>query len=274
MPAEPSRVRRQLGFELKRARNAAGVPLRAFDTDAERAGHAAIRHPRLQRAERGDALLTDEQLATFLALVAPGDEVRERLEVLHAQSLTETTRWSLAMENGGHLQQVAADLERDSALLCVVEVAWLPGLLQTDAYARGLFSHLREVLGPGHDDTAAAAARMRRQDVLHEPGHAFRFLLHERLLVWSPGPEVSMDAQRDRIDRIADLASVEVRLLAATDRLPMSGFTLHEQMADGTAVVALELEHGSLPLHDPADVDRYRTVFARLWAGSRELRTP
>lgn len=265
MPAEPSRVRRQLGFELKRARNVAGLALRAFTDDnptVRRHDLTPIQHPRLQRAEKGEALLSDSQLVTFLTFVEADDELRNRLEVLHAHAHSEQTRWSLALEGREHLQAVAADRERDTGLLRTVETTYLPGLLQTQAYARALLEQFGA--DAGRDLAAAAAARMRRQDVLYEPDRQFRFLLTERALTWPPG-DVSMDAQRDRVGQLAELDAVEVRVIAPTARLPLSSFVLHEQMTDGATMVVIELEHGELVLADPADVTRYRELFGRLW---------
>lgn len=259
MPADPSRVRRQLGAEIHRLRLAAGLPIRGFERPAP-ANLVPVPNARVQRAEKGTALLSEPQLLTILEMTGASDDVRDRLTVMLNHALSEHVRWETALEGADHLQGVAEERDRAATTISVFEYAFLPGLLQTQAYAAALMP----LFGLPQDDAAAAAARMRRQEVLHEPGRTFRFVCSSHALRWAPGPDVSMDAQRDRLAQLAELDAVYVRVLPDTVRQPMSGFTLYEGMTDGTSMVAIELEHGEQPLADLREVETYRRLFATL----------
>lgn len=263
MSTEPSRVRRQLGAEIKRLRMTAGLPLRGFETPA--GGLVGVANARVQRVERGDAFLTDAQLHTILELTRADADTRDRLSVLLTHALSEHIRWETALDGLDHLQGVAGGRERAATTVSVFEHAFLPGLLQTAAYAAALFP----LFGLPQADDAATAARIARQDILYERGREFRFVFSERALTWAPSPEVSMDAQRERIAAVAALEPVTVRVLPAAARQPMNAFSLYEGMTDGTTMTTLELEHGELPLADPREVERYQRLFATLLEQAR-----
>ncbi len=79
----------------------------------------------------------------------------------------------------------------------------IPGLLQTAEYTRSVLA-----LGKTTDRAAALAARLERQQVLHEPGRRFEFVISEQVLRWAPGPL----AQAGQIDRLLSLMTLESRL--------------------------------------------------------------
>lgn len=106
-----------------------------------------------------------------------------------------------------------ARLEAEALSLYTYECRLIPGLLQTEAYARTLFVNQ---LPPLDDEQIVAqmAARTQRQRLLHErPNTAYSFIVEEHLFLrQSGGPEIT----RELIDHVIDLAelrNVEIQLM-------------------------------------------------------------
>ncbi|MDX2540492.1 helix-turn-helix domain-containing protein [Streptomyces sp. WI04-05B] len=104
-------------------------------------------------------------------------------------------------------------LEAKAISLYSYECRMLPGLLQTEAYARQLFV---DELPPLTDEEIEAnwIARAKRQKLLHErPNTAFGFLLEEHLFRRCTG---GVDVTRELIDhvlQIARLRNVEIQVM-------------------------------------------------------------
>ncbi|WP_371659708.1 Scr1 family TA system antitoxin-like transcriptional regulator [Streptomyces sp. NBC_00280] len=106
-----------------------------------------------------------------------------------------------------------AHLEAKAISLYTYECRMLPGLLQTEAYARQLFV---DELPPLTDEQIEAnwIARAKRQELLRErPNTAFGFILEEHLFRRCTG---GIDITRDLIDhvlRIAQWRNVEIQVM-------------------------------------------------------------
>ncbi|MFF7444637.1 MULTISPECIES: Scr1 family TA system antitoxin-like transcriptional regulator [unclassified Streptomyces] len=106
-----------------------------------------------------------------------------------------------------------ARLEATAITLYTYECRLIPGLLQTEAYARTLFTNQ---LPPLDDEQIEAqwAARSARQRLLRErPNTAFSFLLEEHLFRRRTG---GVEVTRDLIDHvleISELRNVEIQIM-------------------------------------------------------------
>lgn len=106
-----------------------------------------------------------------------------------------------------------ARLEAEAVSLYTYECRLVPGLLQTEAYARTLFVNQ---LPPLCDDKIEAqwAARAERQRLLRErPNTAYSFILEEHLFLRRTG---GVDVTRELVDHVlevAELRNVEVQVM-------------------------------------------------------------
>ena len=268
MSPEPTRVNRQLAAELARLRSLSGLSMRDL---GEQAG--GIAHARVQRIERAVAIPSIKQVRGWLTATAADEPTAERVLSLAEAVHLQTTPWAAMLDAtpGRHLQAIAAGREEAATTVCAYTQHLLPGLLQTSTYARTLMLRL----GLGQDVEAALAARMRRQELLHQAGREFRFVLTHRALNWSPAPEPTTDhdAQVDRLIELDRLPNVSVRVLDDT-AAPLGGwssFTLYDGQVDDDPLVSIELEHRPLQVTDPADVAVYRQRFAELDAAAHPV---
>ena len=161
-------------------------------------------------------------------------------------------------------------LESEAAALRDFQCMVVPGLLQTEEYARAVLG-TAPAAGPAEDIDRQVALRMDRQATLdqQDPPDLWVVLSENVLRAQVGGPDV-MRAQLGRLIDVAAQSTVTLQVLpfgAAAQVQPISPFTILEfpQAAD-PAVVYLEHLTGSLFLENEIEVRRYTVVFDHLRA--------
>lgn len=251
-----SRIRLQMGAEMRRLRTLAGMTQRQVH-DLTGIGQVAA-----SRIERGEQLPSLPQTEAWLNAVTASTDDRDRVLALVDAAHGETVPWS-ELSDSSHLQGIAQDREDTAVLIRDCALTWIPGLCQTAEYARLL---MPQVDPEGSIDHAASvAARIERQQILYRTGRRFEFLVAEQALLWAPGPGV-MAGQRDKLATIATLSDAEVRVLPARRvRDPLwHNFTLYTS-AEGDTCAATEFIHGGGFVQEPKTAQLYETVWGRLW---------
>ncbi|QIP84012.1 helix-turn-helix domain-containing protein [Streptomyces sp. Tu 2975] len=106
-----------------------------------------------------------------------------------------------------------AGLEAEAVSLYTYECRLVPGLLQTEAYARTLFTNQLPPLGDAQIE-AQLAARLDRQRLLRErPNTAYSFILEEHLFLRrTGGPQVTLELI-DHVLELAGLRNIEVQIM-------------------------------------------------------------
>ncbi|MBL7493834.1 helix-turn-helix domain-containing protein [Frankia sp. AgB1.9] len=133
-------------------------------------------------------------------------------------------------------QQDYADLESRATLVRDFEPITVPGLMQISEYTRRVINAFHAVDIGDHEskwaETAAKVTqRLQRQERLYDTNKTFEFILLENLLnnmYVTPG---YMLAQVDRIEQIAKLPNVTVRVVPMTAQLglpPSHGFMIFD----------------------------------------------
>ncbi|MBM9618792.1 helix-turn-helix domain-containing protein [Streptomyces zhihengii] len=106
-----------------------------------------------------------------------------------------------------------ARLEAEAVSLDTYECRLIPGLLQTEGYARTLFVNQLPPLGDDQIE-AQMAARLERQRLLTErPNTAYSFILEEHLFLRRTGGARVTAELIDHVLRIADLRNVEIQIM-------------------------------------------------------------
>ncbi len=149
----------------------------------------------------------------------------------------------------GAVEEVSREIRNWQPLL-------IPGLLQTDAYARAVFSD--RLRGKAVD--RAVAARLARAHIL-DSDRQFTFVVSEGALRWSIGAA----AMREQLAKLADAATRYrfgvVPQASVADTIPQHGFGLFDDR-----LVVLGLRHGAELLGDSERVAEYVVWFAKLEA--------
>ncbi|WP_079127269.1 helix-turn-helix domain-containing protein [Streptomyces sp. TP-A0874] len=106
-----------------------------------------------------------------------------------------------------------AKLEAEAVALHTYECRLIPGLLQTEAYARTLFVNQLPPLGD-EQISAQLTARLERQRLLRErPNTAYSFILEEHLFLRRTGGMAVTRELVDHVLRIAELRNVEIQIM-------------------------------------------------------------
>lgn len=167
---------------------------------------------------------TISRLETAQATVRRGD-VRELLDIYDVTGIQREELLRLAEQSRKQPwwqeyrdlpQAAAADLEAQAAVIRQYSALLVPGLLQTEAYAREV---LRAVLGDdGTEDLERhLTLRMKRQTVLTEQkSPQYVVVLDEAVLQRIVGDRQVMHAQLERLIEASTLPNVTLRLLPLT----------------------------------------------------------
>lgn len=255
-----SRIRAQLGKDLRAARTLAGLSQRALH---DRLGETPSQVT-LSRMENGTAVPDRDLVTRWLTACAATEELRERVAAQLDAAHNETRAWADMLGDDTHLQGVARIRDEDARLVRNCQMAWIPGLLQTAEYARvlaPLVDPLRRF-----DHASMVADRMKRQQILYGKGRAFEFLIAEAALLWAPGEDV-MPAQLDRLASVATLSTVRLGILPArrVGSVSWHSFIYREAMEEHRTSVTTELVHGGGSVTEPDLVALYDGFWRGMW---------
>lgn len=106
-----------------------------------------------------------------------------------------------------------AQLEREAVALHTYECRLIPGLLQTEAYARTLFAEQLPPLGDEQIE-AQLMARLERQELLRRrPNTAYSFILEEHLLLRGTGGRAVTAGLIEHLLDLASLRNIELQIM-------------------------------------------------------------
>ncbi|MGQ0715834.1 MAG: helix-turn-helix domain-containing protein [Pseudonocardiales bacterium] len=206
---DPAVQRRRLRFELRRARDAAGLK------QAEVARAMDWSPSKLIRIERGDVSVSTNDLKVLLSHYG----VKDHVKVNRLLDLARSAR-------GASFYDQYADLlkpgfkeylayEASASVLRQYDPVYVPGVLQTEEYARGMFE------GMSRADQVTAdrgwAIRQHRQEV-HERESPMEmlFVLDEAALRRQVGRGQSMRYQLERIKEYATKPNISIQIMPFT----------------------------------------------------------
>jgi transcriptional regulator with XRE-family HTH domain len=255
--AGPTVQRLVLGGHLRRLREQAGMTTEG--------AAASIRgsHSKISRMEHGRVGFKERDIADLLTLygVVEGPE-REALLKLASESNTPGW-WQAYTDILPHWVEPYFGLEAAASLIREFELQFVPGILQTEEYARAVIR-----LGnlPSEEEVIRrASARISRQEILHreDPPKVWAVMDEGALLRHIGGPEV-MKAQLRHLIDMCDHPNVTLQILpfSAGPHRAMGGpFTiLRYDEPDLRDIVYIETLTTALYLDKPTEVDAYLVV--------------
>ncbi len=259
----PTVRRKRLTTELRRLREQAGLTCEDVGQRLECSG------TRISRMETGRIS------------ARPGD-VRELLEIYgvtgaEADSLVQLARdarrkgwWHGYGRVLPPWFEAYIGLESDAARLRDFQPLVVPGLLQTEGYARAVLRAAPHA-GRGEDIDRQVALRMQRQAILDQASPPEVWLvISESVLRMRVGGLAVMRAQLRRLADLAAQPSLTIQVLpfgTAAQVQAISPFTMLE-FADAADPAVVYLEHltGGVFVENEDEVRRYRVVFDHLRA--------
>ncbi|MDQ0940023.1 helix-turn-helix transcriptional regulator [Streptomyces sp. V1I1] len=106
-----------------------------------------------------------------------------------------------------------ASLEAEAVSLYTYECRLIPGLLQTEAYARTLFADRLPPLGDEQIDTRLSARADRQRLLRERPNTAYSFIFEEHLLLRRLGGAQVTRELIDHILGLAELRNIELQIM-------------------------------------------------------------
>jgi transcriptional regulator with XRE-family HTH domain len=159
-----------------------------------------------------------------------------------------------------------ARLEAESVNLSTYECRLIPGLLQTEAYARRLFVNQLPPLGDGQIE-AQLVARMERQRLLRErPNTAYSFILEEHLFLRRTGGLAVTMELIDHILDLAELRNIEIQIMPQVreDHAGLHGPMQLSETPDNRWLGYCEGQESGQFISDPKVVSALQMRYARM----------
>lgn len=264
MRNEPTARQVRLGTELRRLREAAGMSAK------EVAGLLGSSSAHMSQIEAGSSGISEDRLRRLAAHCACEDE--DLVNALVAMATKRTRGWW--EEYRDVLPSPFLDLselDHHATFRRDVAVIHIPGLLQTEPYARELFSYMAPEL-PEAELQPMVSHRMRRRVVIEGPNPlAYEAVIHEAALRIKVGSRTASVKQLTRVLELSETEHVTVRVIPfSLDGFAGAGSTM---VYVGGPVprldtVVRDAPHGTAFIDSPAQLDHFRTLFRRVEAVS------
>ena len=206
-PASPTVRRRRLAAELRGIRESKG---KSGDAVAAALKWSPSKISRYERARTGLRPRDVERLLDYYQITGP----RRTLLLTLAEDAAQKGWWEEYGDSLSEDYQQFIGLEHEATSIAIWHVDVVPGLLQTEAYARHIISSYGRVepVTPGMIGRMIKV-RMQRQQVLDRDGLALTVVLDESVLRRRIGSEAVMREQLDRLVREGDRPNMAVRIL-------------------------------------------------------------
>jgi transcriptional regulator with XRE-family HTH domain len=269
-----STVRRmQLGARLRALRQAKGLT-------REQAGHPIrASESKISRMELGRVGFKERDITDLLFLYGVVDPAEHEQLLALTREANSPSWWHSYGDVLDAWFQNYLDLEQAAELIRTYEVQFVPGLLQTEAYARA-------VISLGHDNAGReeidrrAMLRMRRKELLQRPdGPRLWAVLDEAVLRRPIGGRQVLREQVSALLESCRLPSVRLQVMpferGGHSALGGAFSILRFPYSELSDVVYVEHLTSGFYIDKEEDVDRYTAAIGRLFIDAEPLsRTP
>ncbi|MET9032743.1 helix-turn-helix domain-containing protein [Streptomyces mirabilis] len=261
MPISPSssaqEARKHVASRLRELRKEAGL------TVVELADRCGWHHAKTSRIENAKTPPSPTDIRRWCGAC----QVENRADDLIAASRDAESmymEWQRQVRQGlRQLQDSYVKLYRSTCLFRVYSPTLVPGLLQTEGYAQAVLSTNAQLLDVPNDSEQAAAARLERSQIIHEPGRRFVMLIEEGVLYYQLGNEDAMAAQLGYLLTAGALPAVSLGIIprATPDRAlwPQELFHVYDD-----TLVSVELLSAQVNITQPSEIGLYLKAFERL----------
>ncbi|ACU34533.1 helix-turn-helix domain-containing protein [Actinosynnema pretiosum subsp. pretiosum] len=257
----PTALRIVLGAQLRRLREAAEI------TRAQAGYQIRGSDSKISRLELGRVGLKERDVSDLLTMYGMVDEDARQKFLAMVRRSNEPGWWHRYTDLMPDWFQDYVGLEEAATRILSYETHFVPGLLQTEDYARAIASHGRpELAGP--EVQRRVTLRMSRQKVLARPGAPRLWVVIDESVLHRPigGRQVLLD-QLDHLLEVTKQPLVTLQVVP----FPLSGYAAEGPFTmlrfgepDLPDIVYVEHLAGALYLDKPEELEIYGRVFDRL----------
>ncbi|WP_369035434.1 MULTISPECIES: DUF5753 domain-containing protein [Streptomyces] len=263
---EPTARQMRLAVELRKLRDAAGLAAR------DAAELLGVGSAQISQIESGLTGVSEKRLRHLAVNYACTDG--ELIDALVAMARDRTRGWW--EEDRGQLPTPfleLAELEHHARYRWDMDFLHVPGLLQTEDYARALFSYVNPEF-PANEVAHWVEHRMKRKVIIERPDPIpYETVIHEAALRIRVGDRTATRVQLTRVLELSEADHITVRVIPFDlDDFGGAGSTM---VYAGGAVPKLDTvvrdgPNGPVFIDAEAQLSRYRTLFRRVEAASLE----
>jgi transcriptional regulator with XRE-family HTH domain len=256
----PTVRRRRLGMELRRLREQAGVTI---DGVAERLEFSASKVSRIETGQTGASAADVQSMLTLYGV--GGAQADDLVQV--AREARQRGWW---LRYGHVLTGAYVGLEAGATSICAYEAQLVPGLMQTEDYARNVIRATRPAISDDELDRRIYVRTVRQSLLDQNEPIDFWAVLDEAVFHRMVGSAPIMRTQLEKLVAISDRPNVTIQVLpfGVGAHVGMDGtFAIleYEEIADPDVVFA-ENAAGGLFLEKDDELQRYKFIFDRLQA--------
>jgi len=252
----PARAR--LAARLRQMRVATGLSGNRF------AGRIGWNQSRVSKIETGAQMPTDRDLRAWVSATGHGPDTEDELLAMAAAIRFDHSKVRDVVDHDelAIWQLHYAALEAQATHIAEYQASFVPGLVQTAAYARELLHLHGGPMTAGASEAnleALVGERIRRQEILYQPGRYIQLIIGETALHDPPGLTETLAGQLDRLLAVAGLATVDLAVLpigTLMPILPLGSFVIHDDQT-----VFIETMTSLRRLEEPDEVQVYVTAF-------------
>jgi transcriptional regulator with XRE-family HTH domain len=254
----PTVRRRELGTLLRALRNERALTV---DQVAERLLCSPSKVSRMETGQRGATARDVRDLCDLYGVTDPGE--RARIARLAAEGKQQG--WWQTYELDYFATYVG--LEEDAIATRNFQSTTVPGLLQTEEYARAMHESGVPEIAPERIDQLIKVRLTRQRALTREPPLQLSAVLDEPVLHRLVGGYRVMRDQLQRMVEVAQLPNVTIQIIpfgAGAHPAMESSFDILEFGTVAPSLVYVEGLIGYMYLERPQDLQRYEQVFERL----------
>lgn len=259
---DPTARRRKLGIELRRLREAANKTMVdvAAELNCSQAKISAIEAGHRHKVQPRDV----RDMLVFYGVTDM--EVMDSLMELARQS-AEKNWWHPYSSAVPNWFSTYVGLEAEARTMQTFEPHVIPGLLQTEEYAKVVTSASLHIPPDSHDEVIEL--RKARQELLSSPDHLdFWAIIDELVLKRAASRPNVLRNQLSHLAEMAQQPNIHLQILPLSAGIqpgaanPFIILTFPDDVHPG--LVYLENEAGALYLEEPAEVTKYQRAFGHL----------
>lgn len=263
-PYSPTVRRRRLALELRRMREAARL------TCEEVADKLECSASKISRVETGRVSVSPRDVRDMLEIYAVPQDQRDSLVQLARES-RQKGWWNAYSDRVQPQLATYLGMESAASEMRVYQVHRIPGLLQTEDYARATFAAGRISSSDPDEELQVALLSERQRQAMENPPKVWAVIDESVMRRQVGGPEV----MRAQIEHLRDLSAmpnffVQIVPFRTGAYIPMDLPFIILSFPDGRDpdVVCMRYPTGALWIEDPAEVGRYHTFFHHLQAAA------
>lgn len=256
-PGTYEKARFELADLLRHARRSRNMTGHELSEAIHQATGRTFSQSKISKIETRRMTPSLEDVNTIVETLAPHGTVAESITELAHSLHSELASWEQLQRRGtAPVQAEIYALEETARKVGVAQISLIPGLLQTAAYAREVFTRLSTNRG---DLGEAVAARLERQQLLDREGAIFEFLIAEWVLRIPMLQPPLMDRQLERIASVSRRSNVRLGILPLGVDPGVVLFSPFE-ILDDTTVIIESHSHQQI-LRQASFVSKYRDDF-------------